>query len=316
VDSRNESKNDAKREFASDAKELGISNTFRNFAERVGVYSNNTADAYRGYWRECLIFAKENFSVKKIEKITAPMVGAYIEQKISETTNKNTISKIGAAMMKMGGALDRVYSKDPNNLERLSDLDKIKAGELTEVRPEHATYCDKFRQAIQAAQENKGIEKPDQRRAYNDYKAVLANLKGESHKVAGELIQALGMRAHEVSLIKPTQLDDNNKLRYISKGGQLNVREIPMELADKLRGYFKEHGEFRVDKHEFRADLKRASEATGQKYNGIHGLRWSVAQEMMQKLLNEGSLYNDALATVSEFLTHHRIDITEYYLRR
>jgi integrase len=309
-------KYEARQEFYADAKDLGIKATFVNFAERSGVYSYNTADTYRVYWKECFQYAKENFAIKSIEQMNGEIIGKYMEQKISETTNLNTIDKISSAMLKMGVALDRVYKNDMNNLERLKDLEKISKKELTQVRPEYATHTDKIRHAIETAKEGKELVRPEQARAYDDHKTLIANLREDNHRVAGQLIQELGMRAHELSLIKPSQLDDNNKLKYISKGGQLNVRAVSPELADRLREYFDKSGEVRVNKADFRDDIRLACLATGQSYNGIHGLRWSVAQELMGKCLSEGKTYEEARGIVSNFLTHHRTYITEHYLKK
>ncbi|MDR2104665.1 MAG: hypothetical protein LBP51_02810 [Deferribacteraceae bacterium] len=302
--------------FYALAKELGIKCSPENFADRAGVYSHNTADMYRIYWRECFNFCKENYRVKDIEKINSVMVMRYMRSKIEETKNLNTIAKIGSAITKMGVALDRLHGFDMNSRDRLEELAKVKSGEeLFNFHSEHTGMADRFRAAIDISKVTAvGLSRPHQARAYKNYRNVAAHLESEKHKTACQLIKELGMRAHELSLIKEGQLRDDNVLRYISKGGQLNERRISKNLANKLRGYFKAEGKFEVDKRAFRKDIKRACEATGEEYNGIHGFRWSVAQEMMANCILEGHDYKESLALVSEFLTHHRVDITEHYL--
>jgi integrase len=320
IDARGASKHTARDAFTKIVKELGISATAQNFAERSGVYSHNTADMYRIYWRECLNFAKENYGVKDIEKIDSKIITSYMRDKIRETTNLNTIDKIGAAITKMGVALDRLHNFDINTRDRLDELARVKSGEqLFNYQSDNMATSDKFRAAIDLAKVTAPPElhTPHQSRNYQDYRNVIEHLESDTHKTACRLIQELGMRAHELSLIKEGQLKDDNTLRYISKGGQYNERGISQELADKLRGYFERNGgAFEVDKKAFRADIKQACAATGEDYNGIHGFRWSVAQEMMANCLIEGHDYKESLALVSEFLTHHRVDITKHYLQR
>ena len=73
---------------------------------------------------------------------------------------------------------------------------------------------------------------------------------------------------------------------------------------------------FKVDKDAYRADLKAASEKSGQEYTGSHGLGWNFAQKRFNELQeNENLTYKQALKQVSEEMGHHRADITEHYLR-
>jgi integrase len=218
----------------------------------------------------------------------------------------------------MGVALDKYHGFDPNSEMRIKELGLIKEGKI-EFNPESKNLgaVDVFRRAIEQVKgdEKEFLYRPVQARAYKDYKNVAEHLKVERHHTAVKLIEELGMRAHELSLIKPGQLKDDNTLRYISKGSQLNHRPISQELADTLRGYFEREGKFEVNKRAFRADIKQACEAVGERYNSIHGFRWSVAQHLMADCLCEGCTYEEGLAKVSEFLTHHRLFITEHYLR-
>jgi integrase len=312
------SKHQAKIEFREKAKEIGINGALKNYTERYGVFSMRTADTYRVTWRECLQYAKDNFKVKDIEKVNGEIIRAFILDKLEETKNRNTIDKISSALIKMGVALDRLHSFNMDSEARLQELESVKTGKA-EFNPasENLGAVDHFRKAInEVKSEEKGLYRPEQARAYKNYMNVAEHLQSEKHQVAVKLIEELGMRAHELSLIKPGQLTDNKTLRYISKGGQLNNREISPELAGKLRGYFEKEGKFEVNKRDFRADIKQACAETGEKYNAIHGFRWSVAQDLMYDSICEGKTYAESLGIVSEFLTHHRLFITKHYLQK
>jgi integrase len=242
----------------------------------------------------------------------------YMREKVEDSHNRNTIDKIASAMIKMGVALDKYHGFNLNSEERIKELELIKTGKI-EFNPESKNLgvVDLFRKAIDTvkADEKETLHRPEQARAYKDYRNVADHLLLDKHHTAVRLIEELGLRAHELSLIKPGQLKDDNTLRYISKGSQLNQRPISHELANTLREYFKSEGKFEVNKREFREDIKQACVATGEKYNSIHGFRWSVAQHLMTRSLREGNTYEESLAIVSEFLTHHRLFITKHYLR-
>jgi integrase len=286
-----ESKYAAKQEFSREAKSGNIIYNAQNLAERTGVYSYKTADSYRAEWRQCLQFAKEHFGVKDIEKVTGEHIKAYLVDKINRTGgNKNTIAHSSSALVKMAVALDKLHNSN--------------------------SHVKEFRQGIAEAQAGRTLERPEQARAYQDPQALQAHLILEAHRVAAELTADIGMRATELSLITPNQLNEHNQIYYQSKGGQYNIRTLSGELADKLREYFAKDGKFRVNQNDYRLDIKQAALATGQEYQGIHGLRWNFAQVNYDDFKEQGLTHTEACKEVSELMGHHRPDITEHYLRR
>ncbi|MDR2884317.1 MAG: hypothetical protein LBV09_04335 [Deferribacteraceae bacterium] len=286
-----ESKKEAKLAAAKELKVHNLQYNPQNVAERTGVYAHKTADEYRTIWRECFQYAKDNFSIKDIEKMSVEAVKAYLTDKIDRTGgNKGTIAATSSALVKMAVALDKLHNS--------------------------SSHVKDFRQAISTATAGKTLERTDRNRAYQDPQALQAHLMVEAHRVAAELTAEIGMRATELSLITPNQLNEHNHLVFKSKGGQDNIRTISLELADKLREYFAKDGEFKVNQNEYRLDLKQAAFATGQEYNGIHGLRYNFAQENYYDFRSQGLTHTEACQEVSELMGHHRPDITEHYLRR
>jgi integrase len=207
-----------KREFFLQAKREGIKATTAAFAERSGIYSYKTADTYRGIWRNCSDFAKKEFGVKDIKNITGEMAKAFIEFKIaSGINNASTIKNYRCALAKMAVAIER------------SSVDKT-------VIADYKTSIDKAIGSIK-------LNKPENVRAYKDVPSLVNALKSDTHRLAAALIGETGMRATEVSLINPSQLEDNT-LHYKSKGGQDNKKSISQEAADKLREVFRSNGKF------------------------------------------------------------------------
>jgi integrase len=234
--------------------------------------------------------------VKDIEKITGDHITVYLEDKIDRTGgNKNTIAATASALVKMAVALDKLHGNDLNSPDR---------------------HIDDFRRGIAEAQAGKIIERPEQKRAYQDPLALRECLVQDNHRIAAELTAEIGMRVMETSLITPNQLNEHNHLSYQSKGGQHNIRTISPELADNLRGYFEKDGVFKVNQNEYCNDLKQAAFASGQEYQGTHGLRWNFAQENYDDFRSQGLTHDEACKEVSELMSHHRPEITRHYLRR
>jgi integrase len=284
-------KGEAKRAFFKQAGIEGIKATTAAFAERSGVYSYQTGDIYRGIWRNCFEFAKKEFGVKDVRKVTGEMARAFVEHKIaSGINNSTTVKNYRCALVKMAVALDRSSGKNTAVSEFRNSIDKV-VGSVKLVKIEHM-------------------------RAYDNVKALVGALSGK-FQLAAELINETGMRATEVSLINPTQLERDNTLHYKSKGGQDNEKRISQETADRLREAFKADGKFEIKQNTFRNHLKKAAEATVQKYQSIHGLRWSFGQDLMKRLVfEEGKSLDEARLTVSRELSHHRPAITDHYLKK
>ena len=312
-----ESKNAAKYRFYAEAvNKFGISKSSANCAERIGVYGHKTGHEYIRLWAECIKYVRDIFTFRSADLLSTKTIQTFLEHKICQTQNYNTLGVIFASMVKIGAALDIRHGKDINNPERLSD---IRAG--VPVRSEFRTYVDDVRAAVAGAKafaKENGLKlyRPVQARAYQNPQAVRDNLTDEKHILAADLIDALGTRISECSLIRPYQLSEKNTLSYISKGGQGNLRTVPSELADRLRGYFKTDGEFRVNKNQFRNDVKEAARVSEQKYNQVHGLRWNYAQESYAGLRESGMSHEEALKEVAEQMSHHRSTTTLHYLQK
>ena len=313
-------KHEAKGEFYRIAQELGLSGTTSNFSERNGVFGHATADKIRQIWREGFQFAKDNYSLKLITLMNGKAISGFLNNVMDRNEQKNgfvngnTIGVYTSALIKMAVALDRLHGYDVDNPGRIAD---IRAG--NDVQEKYQTYVDIFRTAIADATDDREIIRPGQDRAYSAPYALREHISNDKHQLAARLMhEELGARISEVSLIRPYQLGEDNRLSYISKGGQLNDRYISQESGDCLRGYFARDGEFRFNQNSFRDDLKQAAAKSNQSYagKGSHGLRWCYAREKYEVYKQSGMTENQALKQVSEDLSHHRIEITLHYLGR
>ncbi len=270
--------------------------TWHSIGKRIGVHSYATADVYRDTWRHILQHARKNFGIKDIEKLTGEHIAAYLQSKIEEGVAHATFAQYASAAEKLETALN-MYSQN-------HDRGKV------------YDFSSAISSTRQKAHEK--LEKFSGYRDYSDPKALIANLKNDTHKLAARLQYEAGLRVKETNVIKAEQLLPNDRLRVEGgKGGKVRTVELSPALYKELEEKIEAStgGTFKFDEDSYRRDLKAAAEATSQEYHGSHGLRWNYAQEKFQEYqLVEGETYEEAEAHVSEDLGHNRPDITQHYL--
>ncbi|WP_306547277.1 hypothetical protein [Desulfobulbus sp.] len=99
------------------------------------------------------------------------------------------------------------------------------------------------------------------------------------------------------------------------KGGKVREVGVKPDTYARLEKVVANGQRFELSGDAYRRELKDAAMATGQEYQGSHGLRWSWAQERHQELQRSGKTYEQTIGQVSREMGHERADITEHYLR-
>lgn len=281
----------------------GKAATWHDLGKRMGVYSYNTADAYRDVWRALLGHAKAEYGVKDIEKLSGEQVGTYFESKIDQGVAHATFMQYASAIEKLETALNRYAENHNTNREYSFTL------ELEEARHEAHLELDRFEGS----------------RAYANPEKLINAIRDSRHNLAACIQCEVGARVHETSLIKSDQLRGFREDKITGrvkgyaaikgKGGKPNEIGLSQETFQRLESHIGNNGEFRVDKDKYRSDLRAASAETEQKYTGSHGLRWSYAQKRFMEMQRHGLTYEQALSLVSDEMGHERSDITEHYLK-
>lgn len=72
---------------------------------------------------------------------------------------------------------------------------------------------------------------------------------------------------------------------------------------------------YAVNRDKYRYQLQKACIASGQRWQGTHGLRHNFAQNYVGKLTNTGIDKFTACKIVSSSMQHHRYSIIDTYLR-
>jgi len=218
-------------------------------------------------------FAKQNFGIKDMSKITGKVIKEWVKSKdITYKTASNYIS----------------------NIYKVQEYFTLKQGELKEIRENLKETLTKERVLA------------NQSRAYKNLDKV--ELKNPKAQISFELQKNYGLRVKEATHINLNrQLKGENILEIQGKGGKIIIKEIDKNLVDKIKEYSNEKGIFEIPTRTYTYNLKQAIEATGEKFNGTHGIRHAFAQNKLE----EGYTKQE----VSEMMGHNREEITNTYLR-
>lgn len=285
----------------AEARDSGAK-TFHDIAKQDGIHSYNTADAYRDVWRAVADTAKTDFGVKDLEKLTSEHVNAFLSDKVNEGIARATFDQYASAVEKLETALNRYADAKGSG--------------------------NKYKFDLKATRQEAAIELGErawQARAYTDPKALIDSVQGQ-YKLAAQIQHESGGRVREVSQIRPDQLrglkvdERTGKLKgwvqIKGKGGKTRDLGVSPKTYKQIEAAVAGGKTYKVDSYSaYTKALGRAAAATGQQYNGSHGIRWNAAQEYMAACQKNGMKYEEALKATSQMLGHERASITERYLK-
>lgn len=297
-----ESKSEAKEEARQELESQGLPATSERIAELTGIHSVSTAENYIEKWQELGDFARSEMGIRDMGKLDGETVKAFLQEKIEAGVSYSHFSGYCAAFGKLETALER-FSEEVKGIDR----DYGFRDAIGEVRPEAREELPRF----------------EGTRNYDDPSRLIQALPDVSSLVARIQLES-GARLSEASKISSEQLKGitNDKMtgkeigqfNFTGKGGKDNTGNLSPGTYQDLVKHVAEYGSLNVSADAYRDDLKTASTATGQDYNGSHGLRWNMAQERYQELRENGVGHVRALGQVSKEMGHNRVEITEHYL--
>lgn len=280
----------------------GRSATSTNIAEKTGIYSISTVNNFRGRWQELLSHTKVEHGVRDLEKLTDQHVAEFLAYKIEIGVSYAHWSGYASAFKKLENALNSYSDK----FDRGNEYSFRSA--IEELRAEAKTELPRF----------------EGTRNYDSPGRLIGAIGNESHRLVAKIQHESGLRLAGASRISEAQLKgiglDRHagkpvgRIDYIGKGGKPGTAQVSPATYRQLVAHIGANGELRIGADSYRASLKSAAMATGQTYNGSHGLRWNFAQERFSELQRTEASYEKCLGVVSDELGHNRIEITLHYL--
>ena len=288
------------------AKSAAYSNgakTQAEVAKITGIHSYATADAYRDVWRAVGEFARSEYGIRDMEKLTGQHAAAWLESKINDGIARATFDKYAAATSKLEAALNRYSEINEKGNKYDFNLKDVRSLGIKELGTRN-----------------------HEPRAYADPISMLSRLDSQ-HSLAANIQLEGGARVKEASQIKAEQLhgihadkitgEMKGQISVVGKGGKARVIQVSPNTYNNLKNAINASGGVYKagDYKEYLSSLKHAANETKQDYSGTHGLRWTYAQGRMSELQQNGMSYEESLHQVSNEMGHDRSDITEHYLK-
>jgi integrase len=296
--SKGQEREQAKKELRDEGKSV----TSTAMAAQIGMYNVNSMKQYVSTWYQCGQYARETYGLKSIEQITGQMVIDYLDYKLELGNAQNTLNREASALGKLAATLEKWNGKD---------YEELRIG----IEAMRVDICE-------------APHKEDYSRAYERPQEVMKQLTDNKAGLALKIIYESGLRIAEGTRISSNQLMGIGKdphtgksvgiFRYIGKGGKHGIATTTPDTYSKLISAMeKGGGKFEVGQKAVRNTLQKSVLQTGQIYegHGVHGLRWTHAQERMIELQVHGMPRDLALATISKEMNHERPEITELYLK-
>ncbi|MBF0201895.1 MAG: site-specific integrase [Desulfamplus sp.] len=278
--------------------------TSHQINKKTSIYSWGHFKKVESTVRQFAVFQKER-GMGDLEKVSNRGVEKFLMEKIDKGVSHKHFQNLCSHFTKLEASLNRYCKEEKFNFDRVIDRCKEVAKD--------------------------SLEKNIQARAYDNPKAILLQIKDEKHELVARLQYEGGARIREACLITEDRLG-SLKIDKISgreigtitlqgsdtKGGKGREIIIEKETFERLSRFIQKEKQLYLDataKNIYRAELKAAAEATGQRYTGSHGLRHNYAQERMNTYQEKGVGYHAACRMVSQEMGHERPSITEWYLR-
>ena len=262
-------------------------------ASYTNITEHKTLEAYKSDWRELGRYQRDNGYGTNLRKVSPDCVRDFLQSKLDAGRSYNTMVGYLTSIGKLDAMLDSMSGRERGRL-----FDPVLQGD------------NSMRATIKAEAPRADAET----RAFRDPQAVVAAIADPRCQLAAEIQLATGLRVHDVTYIR---LNADGSLEINSKAGRrIPSYPIPSDLSARLMAINDGPGTFHLCNYDhYRYELAKACAATGEHYTGTHALRHSYAQQSYADHRASGMSENEAKAAVSEELFHHRLEITDTYLR-
>ena len=223
-------------------------------------------------------FIKETHGNRVVKNINNETIKEFINHKLEQGNSQGTINTYISTLAKMS-----------DNLNQLN----INSTSRTEI-----TF---YRSELKAA--GNDLQKNHINRAYDNPQAIVSEMRDSPYFLSAQLAYEVGLRADDAIHSDKWTLNSDNTLHISGSKNGINYTTSTLndETAQRVRDAI-ESG-YKVNYGEFREVLKEAVESCNEKWTGIHGLRYSFAQESEL-----------SRAELSLNMSHSRIEVLDVYL--
>lgn len=246
------------------------------------AHSIKSLQNLRSITKQYVNFVKEKHGNRVVSHINNETMKAFINHKLESGTSQGSVNTYISTLAKVSNVLNEL------------SINTTSREEITAYR----TELKEFGYHLQKNHEN---------RAYNNPQAICEVMKQSSpYFISSQLAYEVGLRADDAINSDKWRLNDDNTLHITGSKNGLNYTTAPLsqETAQRVREAINE--DYKVSYSEFRESLKEAVESvSGEKWSGIHGMRYSYAQEKQAEI---------SKAETSLTMGHSRSEIVETYL--
>lgn len=228
-------------------------------------------------------YIKEHHGNRVAKHINNETIKAFINHKLEQGNTQGTVNTYISTLAKMS-----------DNLNAL--------GVDTTSRQEIAAY----RSELKA--EGNDLQKEHINRAYDNPQAIVNDMRESPYYLSTLLAYEVGLRADDAIHSDKWTLNPDNTLYITGSKNGINYTTSPLsdETAQMVKdaiksGYTANYGEFNEALKEV------VGQYEGESWTGIHGLRYSFAQEALSSGVSKAEL--------SLVMGHSRTEVLEVYLQ-
>lgn len=226
-------------------------------------------------------FIKETHGNRVVKNINNETIKEFINHKLEQGNSQGTINTYISTLSKMS-----------DNLNRLN-INSTSRSEITDYRNElKATGND--------------LQKNHTNRAYNNPQAIVNEMRDSPYFLSAQLAYEAGLRADDAIHSDKWTLNSDNTVHI--KGSKNGINYTTSTLSDETAQRVRDAIEsgYKVNYGEFNKALKEVVANCNENWTGIHGLRYSYAQETISNGVSRAEL--------SLAMSHSRIEVLDVYL--
>jgi len=257
------------------------SNTISQNGQKISLkaHSVKSLQNLRSITTQYVNFIKENHGNRVVKHINNETIKEFINHKLEQGNSQGTINTYISTLGKMS---DNINSLGLNSTSR--------------------TEITAYRNELKA--NGNDLQKNHINRAYINPQAIVNDMRDNPYFLSAQLAYEVGLRADDAIHSNKWTLNSDNTLHI--KGSKNGINYTTKALSDETAQSVKDAIEngYSGNYGEFNGALKESVANCSERWTGIHGLRYSFAQESRA-----------SRAELSLIMSHSRVGILDIYLK-